>query len=39
MREGKGTQIWADGSKYVGEWKENSAWGIGRFTHNNGDVY
>lgn len=23
MRHGQGTQIWVDGSRYVGEWKYN----------------
>lgn len=39
IREGKGTQIWPDGTKYDGEWKENNAWGYGKFTHKNGDSY
>ncbi len=39
MREGKGTQIWPDGTKYEGDWKDNSAWGYGKFIHRNGDYY
>jgi hypothetical protein len=30
-RDGKGTQIWADGSKYCGDWKDNAAEGFGKF--------
>ena len=29
MREGEGVQLWADGSKYVGQWKNNQANGKG----------
>ena len=29
VREGKGIQIWADGSKYEGWWKQNKACGKG----------
>jgi hypothetical protein len=38
-REGKGTQIWKDGSKYVGYWKNDQANGKGRLIHADGDVY
>lgn len=38
-REGKGTQIWKDGSKYVGYWKSDQANGKGRLIHADGDVY
>lgn len=39
MRQGKGKQIWADGSEYEGEWKENQANGQGTLYHSDGDVY
>ena len=39
MREGNGTQTWADGSKYVGEWTNNKANGKGILYHSDGDVY
>ena len=39
LREGKGTQIWIDGSKYVGYWKNDHANGKGRLIHADGDVY
>lgn len=39
MREGMGTQTWADGSKYVGEWHNNKANGKGILYHSDGDVY
>lgn len=39
LREGKGTQIWKDGSKYVGYWKNDQANGKGRLIHADGDVY
>ena len=39
LREGQGTQIWKDGSKYVGYWKIDQANGKGRLIHADGDVY
>lgn len=39
QREGKGTQIWKDGSKYVGFWKADQANGKGRLIHSDGEVY
>lgn len=39
IREGKGRQIWPDGSMYEGWWKENKANGKGRLIHADGDVY
>ena len=38
-RHGKGTQLWKDGSKYEGYWKNDQAWGKGRLIHADGDVY
>lgn len=38
-REGKGTQIWKDGSKYSGTWKNDKAHGRGRLIYPDGDVY
>ena len=39
IRQGKGRQIWPDGSMYEGWWKENKANGKGRLIHADGDVY
>jgi hypothetical protein len=39
MREGKGTQTWADNSKYVGDWKNNKANGKGILYHSDEDIY
>ena len=39
LREGRGTQIWQDGSKYVGYWKDDQANRKGRLVHADGDVY
>ena len=38
-REGRGTQVWRDGSKFVGYWKNDKANGKGRLIHADGDVY
>ena len=38
-RHGFGMQIWPDGSKYVGYWKNDKANGSGRLIHSDGDVY
>jgi len=38
-RHGFGMQIWPDGSKYVGYWKNDKANGVGRLIHSDGDVY
>ena len=38
-RHGFGMQIWADGSKYVGYWKNDETNGRGRLIHHDGDVY
>jgi len=39
VRDGFGTQRWADGASYSGQWKDNMAAGLGRFTHTGGDVF
>lgn len=39
VRQGKGIQIWSDGSKYEGWWKNNKANGKGRLIHADGDVF
>ena len=39
MRHGPGIQIWPDGAKYEGEWRQNKANGTGKFWHADGDVY
>ena len=33
LREGRGTQIWEDGSIYVGNWRNGMAFGKGRLIH------
>ena len=32
-------QVWVDGSKYEGSWKQDAANGYGRFILADGDVY
>lgn len=39
QRCGKGSQIWPDGSKYDGYWKNDMANGRGRLIHADGNVY
>lgn len=39
VRQGRGVQIWPDGSMYEGYWKDNKAHGRGRLIHSDGDVY
>jgi len=39
LRHGRGLQIWPDGSKYEGYWKNDTANGKGRLIHADGDVY
>jgi hypothetical protein len=39
IRDGRGYQIWPDGSLYEGSWKNNKANGSGRLIHADGDVY
>lgn len=38
-RHGFGMQLWPDGSKYIGYWKNDKADGKGRLIHHDGDVY
>lgn len=39
MRHGYGVQIWPDGAKYEGKWRNNKAHGKGKFWHADGDVF
>jgi len=39
IKHGKGQQVWPDGAKYDGEWRNGMAEGVGVFNHANGDVY
>lgn len=39
IREGRGCQVWPDGSFYEGYWKDNKAHFYGRLVHRRGDVY
>lgn len=39
VRDGRGFQIWPDGSLYEGYWRNNKANGRGRLIHADGDVY
>jgi hypothetical protein len=39
LREGKGIQVWKDGSKYKGYWKNDQANSFGRMIHADGDCY
>ena len=39
VKHGKGVQLWKDGAKYDGEWRDGKANGKGTFYHVNGDVY
>ena len=38
-KDGKGIQIWVDGSLYEGYWKADKANGLGRLKHASGDLY
>lgn len=38
-RDGYGVQVWTDGSKYEGYWRNDQANGKGRLIHADGDVY
>jgi hypothetical protein len=39
VRDGRGIQIWSDGSRYEGYWRNNRAHGKGRLIHSDGDIY
>ena len=39
QRQGRGFQIWPDGSKYEGFWSNDKAHGYGRMIFSNGDFY
>ena len=39
QRQGKGKQIWTDGSIYEGYWLNDTAYYRGRLIHSDGDVY
>ena len=39
QKDGRGVQIWPDGSRYDGFWVNEEAQGYGRLVHANGDVY
>ena len=39
LRHGQGTQVWPDGARYEGEWRNNQANGFGKFWHADGDIY
>lgn len=39
IRHGFGIQVWPDGAKYEGNWRNNVASGRGKFYHIDGDVY
>ena len=39
VRQGRGIQVWPDGSMYEGYWQDNKANGKGRLIHADGDVY
>lgn len=39
VRMGRGVQLWPDGSRYEGFWREGQACGPGRLIHANGDCY
>ena len=39
QKDGRGIQIWPDGSRYDGFWKNDIAQGHGRLIHVKGDVY
>lgn len=39
MKDGRGAQIWRDGSRYEGQWSQDMANGLGRLIHADGDIY
>lgn len=38
-KDGRGAQVWKDGSRYEGMWKNDMANGRGRLIHADGDIY
>ena len=38
-RDGYGTQLWPDGSRYEGMWRNDKANGQGKLVHADGDIY
>ena len=39
LRHGRGIQVWADGAKFSGCWKNGKACGKGILQHSDGDIY
>ena len=39
MRHCYGVQVWPDGSKYEGQWYQDTACGKGKLIHADGDIY
>ena len=39
LRHGRGIQLWIDGAKFLGCWKNGKACGKGKLIHADGDVY
>ena len=39
LRHGRGIQLWLDGAKFSGCWKNGKACGKGKLIHADGDVY
>jgi len=39
FRNGYGAQVWANGCKYVGYWKDDKAHGYGKFFYNQSEYY
>ena len=39
LREGRGMQVWKDGNKYDGYWKNDMTNGLGRLIHTDGSFY
>ena len=38
-KEGKGSYVWQDGNKYIGDWHDNAIHGFGIYTWSDGRVY